>query len=209
MKILKVLTMNNLERKEKYIDDVWDILVFSYKNVEGGLHFESKEHLIKTTSEWQVITYGKTVTGVLIFKIKQGMKIVALGASEENREMAKKQLGEVLKKALKYSWIEVSGQVEKFINKIGCKKKIMSAINAKKILNKKVTILEDGIHYAREIMNIVKVKVVYGVANHKETKVLKYRILRIMKGIRVISNKIELLKYLVIKNQQPLVKVRN
>ena len=74
------ITSNN--EKSFIVDDVFKILKDAYKNVLGGLHFKTKDELISKTHNWKVIYFEDTIVGVIIYKTKKGLKMVALGIAE-------------------------------------------------------------------------------------------------------------------------------
>lgn len=72
---------DDLFKKRKYVDEVWDILQSSYEKI-GGIHgsgFNSKDDMIKNIPFWKLVKrHGKIVT-VAMYKDKNGRKRVAMG----------------------------------------------------------------------------------------------------------------------------------
>ena len=101
--------------------------------------------------------------GVIIYKAKFGLKMVALGLSDRFRKEAKIILSRVLRETLSRTWMEVSEGMERFMQKIGCEKFFIPNSYADKLTKKKIIKLcNDGYHYIREINGIPKRKVIVG-----------------------------------------------
>jgi len=160
-------TITATRDKVYIVDDIYDILYTSYKNVKGGLHFSSKDELIIKTDAWRVIYYDAKIVGVVIYKAKQGLKMVAMGIHtiiEKNmRYIAKQTLINIFKFTFSHTWMEVSEAAEKFILKNGGDNFLLPNRLAQQLTGKKILELcEDGYHYKREINGIIKTKVMIG-----------------------------------------------
>lgn len=161
-KQVKIKTLTSKEQKDQYINDVWQVLLEGYKNVKGGLHFKSKIELIEKTHIWKAICYEGRVIGVTVYKIKKGLKLVALSVGTKFRDVAVVALKKVVKRDLKQCWMELSEAAEKFVLKLGGDKYVISNHVVEKILGKYVNPVDDGVHYVREIMGIKKEKIMIG-----------------------------------------------
>lgn len=67
------------EKREKYIDEIWEMLKKSYESI-GGIKtggFESKELLIDKIPFWKILKSKGKVVGALFYKEKEGRKRVA------------------------------------------------------------------------------------------------------------------------------------
>ena len=159
----KTLTLQNISQKSHYVDSVWSLLKAGYQNVKGGLFFSSKEELINTTAQWKVIVINHTVIAVSIYKAKKGLKLVAMTAckAKEYKKIAVSALAKLIKKDLKTCWMELSESAEKFVMRFA-KEYVLKNTVAAKILDKEITLSEDGVHYYRTIKNIRKEKVIIG-----------------------------------------------
>ncbi|MBL0708247.1 MAG: hypothetical protein JJW00_04290 [Sulfurimonas sp.] len=149
------------------VDDVFAILQDAYKNVKGGLNFEDKDHLIQNTSLWKVIYLDEVIVGVIIYKAKKGLKMVALGISsfltKKYNKYIKKLFSHIFKSTFRYTWMEVSEGVEHFIIKNGGKSFLLKNTLATQLTGKQILALDDdGYHYKREINGVVKSKVIIG-----------------------------------------------
>ena len=160
---------NITSHKEKLfiVDDVFSILESAYSSVRGGLAFKSKDELIVTTTLWRVIYLHESVVGVIIYKAKRGLKMVATGvASFLNKREAisvKNLLAFMFKYTFRNTWMEVSEGLEKFILKIGGEGFLVSNSYAAGLTGKNILSLDsDGYHYTREIKGVVKRKVIIG-----------------------------------------------
>jgi len=162
MKDLKIKILNSNKEKEKYIDEVWDVLTEGYRKVQGGLHFKSKYELIISTEFWKVICYKGKVIATTVYKAKKGLKLVALSVGNFFRDIAISELKKVIKRDLKYCWMELSEAAEKFVMKLGGEKYIFPSAMVARVLGKEVELIDDGIHYIRLIMGTKKEKVLLG-----------------------------------------------
>lgn len=73
----------SVEDKEKWADDVWDMLNRSYRNVKGGLAgsgFMSKEDMIENIPFWKLTIRNGKLSSVGMYKDKGGRKRVASGS---------------------------------------------------------------------------------------------------------------------------------
>ncbi len=83
-------TPQDKEKKQKYADEVWDILQKSYAKIGGiaGSGFKSKEDMIDNIPFWKLATSNGKVVAVRMYKEKFGRKGVASGTdgSEEGKK---------------------------------------------------------------------------------------------------------------------------
>jgi len=159
----KTLTLKRDRHRVKYIDRVWELLISGYQDVKGGLLFETKEDLLSTTAQWKVIMYGKRVIGVTVYKVKRGLKLVAMCVTKIDtyRKMALQVLEKVIRNDLKKCWMELSEGAERFVMKFA-KAYVIPNHLVPSILGKKIELSDDGVHYARVIQNIKKEKILLG-----------------------------------------------
>ena len=161
----KQIIVWDLVQKAYFIDQVWEVLLESYSNIGGGLLFVDKYALIHETSEWKITLSANNVASILIFKAKNGRKIVAMGINRRvNR--ARNLLITSLRQSLQYAWMEVSEMAETFVMKYcdGYKYLIHNS-KASVLLGKKVKPAHDGYHYLRVVGDITKEKIIIGVPN--------------------------------------------
>jgi hypothetical protein len=158
------IVIKKTETKQKYLDAVYAILEESYSHVEGGLNFEDKENLLNNTSVWKLLFNGQHLIGVIVYKSKFGLKLVALGLLKTFKELAKKRLYKLLKSSFTKTWMEISEGFEAFVLKIkGVENFIHTNVSAGLFTQKQI--LEqcsDGMHYKREINGVVKTKLIVG-----------------------------------------------
>ncbi len=159
----KILTLKRNTHKTKYIDIVWKLLVDGYRDVEGGLFFKNRETLLQTTVQWKIVIYKEKVIAVTIYKKKKGLKLVALTVSKVNKykNIALEALSDLIKKDLKSCWMELSEGAERFVMKFA-KAYVIPNRLVSNILNKKIELSDDGMHYFRVIQNIKKEKILLG-----------------------------------------------
>ena len=108
------------DKREKYVDEVWEILQSSYKKIGGikGSGFETKEDMIKKLPMWKLYVKDGKVKFAAFYKDKQGRKGVAMG-TDGSRE-AKLELKKFVKDefATKRAWKEVSHAMLNFIKNL-------------------------------------------------------------------------------------------
>ena len=159
----KTVTIKALHTKQRILDEVYTLLESTYKNVEGGLNFENKYDLLQNTSIWKVIYFENHIIGVLIYKAKHGLKMVACAINETYKNIAKKRLINIIKKNFSKTWMEISEGLERFILNIASAKEfIIHNKKAKDILKKSIQLCNDQHHYIREINGVNKTKILVG-----------------------------------------------
>jgi len=158
-----------LSKDEKVfiVDDVFKILEDSYRDVKGGLHFADKDELINKTNLWKIIYLDEVIVGVIIYKAKNGLKMVALGIanfiSRKSQSYIKTMLSSIFKLTFSNTWMEVSEGVERFIIKNGGDIFFIKNTMAVQLTGKEILSLDkDGYHYTRKINGIVKTKIMIG-----------------------------------------------
>ena len=164
---LQTENITSTHEKSFIVDDVFTILQDTYRDVKGGLHFKSKDDLISTTDLWKVIFLEETIVGIIIYKAKKGLKMVALGIANflerKSQSFIKTMFSHIFKLTFSNTWMEVSEDVEKFIIKHGGKRFFIQNSLATQLTGKKILSLhEDGYHYTREINGVMKTKVIVG-----------------------------------------------
>jgi len=158
-------TITNMYDKLFIVDDVYTLLAKAYENVAGGFLFANKDELIIKTDTWEVFYYEGNVIGVVLYKAKKGLKMVALAIDSSSKHLqnyAKKMMSCFFKLTFSKTWMEVSEAAEKFIRKHGGEQFLIPSIYAKELLGKDVELCNDGFHYTRVINGIVKTKVIIG-----------------------------------------------
>lgn len=93
-------TIDNLfmgdERREKYKDQVFDIITLSYAPSGGmqGSGFNDADDMVAQVPYWKLFRRGDTVKAVMLYKDKNGRKRVAIGTdgSNEAKTFLKKML---------------------------------------------------------------------------------------------------------------------
>ncbi len=156
--------ISNLVDRVSCLDRVWDILVESYRDVLGGMLFDDKFELLKTTHAWRVIYVQGKIVAVAVYKAKHGLKMVAMGADKKRfGKKATVALGKAIRDDLYRVWMEVSEGAEVFVMKY-CDgyQHAVSNDYAELLLQKKVTLSSDGYHYSRKILGIEKQKIIIG-----------------------------------------------
>lgn len=167
----KNLLSNDLELKEKYVDQVWDMLQAAYAPL-GGIHgngFKDKQDMIHNIPFWKLVVRGDHVTAVAMYKQKDGRKRVAIAT--DGSTASKSDLANLLKADLTTgrSYGEVSGPSLKFITRIfgesEMKKYFVPVDIVKKILWDDEIKPVDDFTYARKIGGVWHEKVMIGNAS--------------------------------------------
>lgn len=114
-----IVNITDTNNKQKYAKDVWNILQLSYEHLGGikGSGFESVENMIEKIPFWKVIKSNNKVVACILYKDKNGRKLVALGSDgtkEGKKAIAKAIIDEVKSKR---SWYEISKDLLKFVEK--------------------------------------------------------------------------------------------
>lgn len=159
--------------KEKYADQVWDILQKSYASIGGikGNGFKDKDDMIKNIHMWKLFKRGPDVKAVIMYKDKSGRKKVAIGTDKSDD--AKTMLANMIKDeyTLGRSYGEISGKALSFTIKILGKEflqKIAIPVeNVKKILIDDEIVAIDKFNYKRKIGGSWHEKIMLGNPNAK------------------------------------------
>ncbi len=165
MKLRELLleTYVNLWGKEeitKYIDEIWEIMQFSYRNLEGGFATAStKEELINKAHFAKLVRRNGKIVAAKLYSDKHGRKGIATGS--DGSELGKQAVYSMIREDMKLgrSWSEVSGSPERLALHYGG----IPVPNelAEKFINKPILSREgDGYHYTRKIGDKVHTKMI-------------------------------------------------
>jgi len=167
LELLQTEKISSMAEKAFLADEVFSLLEDAYEHVKGGLHFASADELLAKTSVWKVIYFDASIVGVVIYKAKRGLKMVALAIADNlDRSLnfhTKTMLSYLFKITFNNTWMEVSEGAERFIVKNGGERYFVSNTLASKLTGKEILgLCDDGYHYKREINGIIKTKVIIG-----------------------------------------------
>lgn len=150
------------------------ILQQSYAHIGGikGSGFENVESMIKNIPMWKIIRKNNKIVAVILYKDKNGRKLVALGT--DGTKVGKDSLKDAIKGEIstKRSYGEVSDSALNFILKIfgdDFYQYVIDPKQAGKILNKEVTPL-DNVSYTRKLGDKHHKKVMFGKPGQKIKK---------------------------------------
>ncbi len=145
----------------KHIDEVWNILQFSYRGLEGGFATaSSKEDLINKTWLTKCVRKDGKIVACKLYSDKFGRKSIAGGTDGTSSGKAAlfKMCDEDM--SMKRAWCEVSGKMEKVLARSGAvpiSNVFAAALTKKPILSYN----PDGLHYVREIGGHLYEKVIF------------------------------------------------
>lgn len=72
----------DVELKNQYIDQVWQILQDSYKDIGGLQIFGRPQDLLKANNMWKMVTRNGKVVAVVIYKRRNGGRKLVAGGSD-------------------------------------------------------------------------------------------------------------------------------
>lgn len=153
--------------KQKYKDQVWDILTKSYQYIGGikGSGFESSHVMVDRIPYWKIFTRDGKVIAVMLYKDKNGRKMVACGSdgSAEGKQIVKRMIEDDIRHQRAYG--EISDALVAYVNRHFTKDEIskyfVPADQVSKILNKPVKPI-DKYTYTRLIGGEQHEKMMYG-----------------------------------------------
>ena len=98
----------DMDIKQKYKQQVWDLLVKSYVNAGGlvGSGFQDMETMVRKIPMWKMVVNNGTVEAVVMYKDKGGRKSVAIGST--GSPYARKAVTNLFPAELKRSYGEKS-----------------------------------------------------------------------------------------------------
>ena len=178
MKLIeRYLTLFDKDKKEEYVDDVWEIIENSYRSI-GGCN-SSKEELMMDGVFWKLVRKGGRpgdgkggkIVAAVIYKTQLGRKAFLAGSdgTTEGKQALYSIISEDAEQKERNAGVEVSGAPEHLYKKYG-HVPIPNEV-AEEILNKigkKVTALNpDGYHYTRKIGNQEHEKIMMGTLKMK------------------------------------------
>lgn len=159
--IERAINLFDPQEKEKYADEVWNILQSSYAKLGGFKSAANVEELIQKTHLWKLIKRDGHITAVGIYRDMMGRKSIASGTN--GSDQGKRDYLMIKSEDLRFhrAWAEVSGPAEKMLARSGAKP--IPNTFAGVLTGKDITELNpDGFHYTRRISGEPYEKVIYG-----------------------------------------------
>ena len=162
--MMKTITVLHQSGMQRYLEQVWSLLVESYAQVSGGLHYSSPQDLLEDTQRWRLVIRHGRVIAATFFKAKRGWKLVAMATCRRQGQRARRALQRLIHADLSRSWMELSERAEAFVLRhCGGQHYVIHASLAAELLNKPVqTQVADGFHYQRQVAGLMKTKVIVG-----------------------------------------------
>lgn len=156
------------QKKEEYLDQVWNILQESYKSIGGLANISDADELLNSEYIWKMVTKNKKVLAVQLYKTKGGGRKIFCGGclgTPEGKSAFYKLASEDVKRLERDAWAEVSGSMEGvYIFKLGATP--IPADVSEKILNDMgksiISVSDDGFHYTRKIGGKPYEKIMFG-----------------------------------------------
>jgi hypothetical protein len=162
--IERIVNLFKADEKQKYADEVWDVLQQSYAPIGGFGTSATVDELIEKSGLWKLVVRNGNISALEIYRDQFGRKGIGLGTN--GTYQGKKDLRMIIKDSIKYkrSWAEVSGKPEYIYKKYGG---IPISATYAELLTKHpiISINDDGYHYTRLIYGVPKEKIIYGVIN--------------------------------------------
>ena len=158
----------DIELKEQYIDQVWQILQDSYKDIGGLQIFGRPQDLLKANNMWKMVTRNGKVVAVVIYKRgRGGRKLVAGGSngSAQGKKDFYKICSEDVRMPDRQTWGEVSGSLEGILLFKYDAIPIPSYLADRAIrdMNREIKYRNpDGFHYTRDIGGDFIEKIMFG-----------------------------------------------
>lgn len=146
-RFVNVIGTNDFDLKNKYAQQVWNILQTSYASIGGikGSGFNSIDDMIKNIPMWKMVVKNGVVHAVVMYKDRGGRKSVAVGSN--GSDYAKKHLADLMKVEITRSYGEKSkaslGAVMKLIPWDILKNYIKTPTEASKVIEKTTIAIED------------------------------------------------------------------
>ena len=157
----KVVNLFDQDQKDKYGQQVWDILLQSYAPIGGFQTASSLEELMHKSGLWKLVMRDGQITAVKIYRDQFGRKAVAMGT--DGSIQGRRDIRMLIADDVKFgrSWAETSGAPERIMKGMGAPP--IPAIYAEFLSNKAVLSYNpDGFHYTRLIEGEPHEKIMYG-----------------------------------------------
>lgn len=148
----KFINLWNKEDMSLYIDEIYKIMIESYKSIGGFLTANSPEELIKKCDFIKIVKRNGSITSCSCYKISNhGRKLICGGTN--GTEQGKNDLFMIIREDInnkdRNAFSEVSGKLEHIYLKNGASP--IQNFLVSSIINKEVELDSDGFHYYRNI----------------------------------------------------------
>ncbi len=161
---MKTLTLTDTRQMQIYLAQVWDLLVASYADVSGGLHYSEPAELLAKTQRWRLVLYRGRVIATTLFKAHKGWKLVAMATCRQHGQRARNAMRCLICADLPRVWMELSERAERFVLCCcGGHHYLIHSSLAATLLDKPIEpVPEDGFHYRRTVAGLLKAKIMVG-----------------------------------------------
>lgn len=160
----KVSIIEDKNEIKNYIQDIWNILTNSYKDKGGFKTAQTPNHLLKSIDLVKLVFNKTTIVACATYRNLNGFKMTGIGCIPN--EIGKQGLESIIQHDINYFkdwyWAEVSDAVEHYFKKNNGYP--IPNIYAPYILKKDIELIDDDIHYKREIGvdKLPYIKAIYG-----------------------------------------------
>lgn len=146
-----IYKVTDKEEMSKYVNDVWNILDLSYKDVGGFKSARNPKDLLRTTNLMKLVIIDGEIVACATYRELGGFKMHGIGCNQT--DIGKHWVKEIIKDDISnfkgWYWAEVSDAIEYFFKKFNGYP--IPNIYVEQLLGKEVKLLDDGAHYIRKI----------------------------------------------------------
>ena len=160
----------NLENREdiiQYAPTIWKIMVNSYSKLDGFRSYRNKNDMANSVSLATICVQNHKIVAAAIYRDNiGGQKLNGCGTidgSEKSKDLLRQVIKDDIENLQKWHWVEVSYPLEKWFKEMNGNP--IPSNMAASLLHKsksKITPLEDGVHYKRQIANEWSLKLYMG-----------------------------------------------
>lgn len=153
----------SIEDRKKYIKIVFDIMVYTYKDIPGGfLTAPTPEALLEKTNFIKMVRRNGNIVAAVCYKMHNNQrKLICGGSFPDGKKDFLKIIQDDINLVERGAYTEVSGKMEEImIHKFNAKP--IPNTEVSKILNKEIELDNDGFHYYRKIGNVKVKKILLG-----------------------------------------------
>ena len=159
---------DEVDKKKKYLDTVWNLLQKSYAKIGGTAGLDNPNELLENKYFWKMVRKNGEIVAVCIYKKSPvgGRKMSYCGTNQtpEGKTALYNIISEDVKLKDRNTWGEVSDAMEHiYLHKFnGVPIRVEIAQKVMNKLGKQIIPCEDGYHYKRVIGDQEHTKIMFG-----------------------------------------------